>query len=44
VQAERKDGEKLIVEYEGETPINYPGDNSEYSVSGYHYDVKEGKK
>ena len=40
--AERKDGEKLISEYEGETPADYPGNNNEYSVSGYHYDVKEG--
>ena len=40
--AERKDGEALIPEYQGETPANYPGDNSQYSISGYHYDVKEG--
>ena len=39
--AERKDGEKLIPEYQGETPSDYPGNNKEYSVSGYHYDVKE---
>ena len=39
--AERKDGEKLIVEYPGETPTDYPGNNDEYSVSGYHYDTKE---
>jgi hypothetical protein len=39
--AERIDGEKLIVEYQGETPADYPGDNSEYSVSGFHYDNKE---
>jgi len=38
--AERIDGEKLIVEYEGSTPADYPGNNDEYSVSGYHYDVK----
>ena len=38
---ERIDGEKLIVEYKGETPADYPGNNNEYSVSGYHYDVKE---
>lgn len=44
IHGERSDGEKLIVEYEGETPMDYPGNNSEYSVSGYHYDVKEGKK
>jgi hypothetical protein len=39
--AERKDGEKLIPEYSGESPADYPGNNDEYSVSGYHYDVKE---
>jgi len=39
--AERIDGEKLIVEYKGESPADYPGDNSEYSVSGFHYDLKE---
>jgi hypothetical protein len=39
--AERVDGEKLIVEYEGKTPADYPGDNSEYSVSGFHYDIKK---
>lgn len=39
--AERKDGEKLISEYPGTSPSDYPGNNDEYSVSGYHYDVKE---
>jgi len=39
--AERKDGEKLIPEYPGQSPSDYPGNNNEYSVSGYHYDVKE---
>ena len=38
--AERKDGEKLIPEYEGKTPEDYPGNNDEYSVSGYHYDKR----
>lgn len=41
VFAERKDGEKLIPEYEGQSPADYPGDNSQYSISGYHYDIKE---
>ncbi len=41
VYAERKDGEKLIPEYEGQTPNDYPGNNDEYSISGYHYDTKE---
>lgn len=40
IYAERKDGEKLIPEYPGATPKDYPGNNDEYSVSGYHYDVK----
>ena len=31
IQAERKDGEKLIVEYEGTTIEDYPGDNSQYT-------------
>ncbi len=40
VYGERVDGEKLIPEYEGTTPADYPGNNDEYSVSGYHYDTK----
>ena len=36
----RADGERLIPEYEGETPEDYPGNNDEYSVSGYHYDKR----
>ena len=36
--AERIDGEKLIVEYEGDSPEDYPGDNTQYSIAGYHYD------
>jgi len=39
IMAERKDTEKLIVEYEG-TIEDYPGDNSQRSIAGYHYDVK----
>ena len=31
VQAERKDGEKLIVEYEGMSIEDYPGDNRQYT-------------
>ena len=31
IQGERKDGEKLIVEYEGTTIEDYPGDNSQYT-------------
>lgn len=40
VFAERKDGEKLIPEYEGRTPSDYPGNNDEYSVVGWNYDVR----
>ena len=40
VYGERMDGERLISEYEGSTPADYPGNNDEYSVSGYHYDTK----
>ena len=40
VFAERMDGEKLIPEYEGDSPTDYPGNNDEYSISGFHYDIK----
>ena len=40
INASRIDGEKLIVEYEGETPADYPGDASQYSISGYDYGAK----
>ena len=40
IMAERKDTEKLIPEYQG-TIEDYPGDNSQRSIAGYHYDVKE---
>jgi hypothetical protein len=39
--ATRVDGEKLIPEYPGQSPEDYPGNNNEYSISGYHYDIKE---
>ena len=42
VYGTRADGERLISEYEGETPADYPGNNDEYSISGYHYDKKGG--
>ena len=41
IYGERSDGERLIPEYEGESPADYPGNNDEYSVSGYHYDKRE---
>lgn len=37
IQASRIDGEPLIVEYEGETPADYPGSKDQYSISGYDY-------
>jgi len=40
IYAERKDGESLIPEYKGKTPADYPGDNNQYSISGFHYDIK----
>ena len=40
IQAARIDGEKLIVEYEGSTPADYPGDSSQFSISGYDYGAK----
>lgn len=41
IYAERKDGERLIPEYKGNSPKDYPGNNDEYSVSGFHYDRKK---
>ena len=40
VYGERIDTEKLIVEYEGDIE-DYPGDNTERSIVGYHYDKKD---
>lgn len=37
VFAERKDCEKNIPEYEGESPKDYPGDSSQCSVAGWDY-------
>ena len=37
IMAARVDGEKLIVEYEGESPADYPGDPTQFSISGYDY-------
>jgi hypothetical protein len=33
IYAERVDGDKLIPEYEGLTPNDYPGDNDEYNIN-----------
>ena len=38
VYGERTDGERLVSEYEGKSPEDYPGDNTQYSIAGYHYD------
>lgn len=43
VWASRIDGEPLIVEYEGETPADYPGSDTQYSISGYDYDARGDK-
>ena len=40
INASRNDGESLIVEYEGKTPADYPGDASQYSISGHDYGRK----
>jgi len=40
INASRIDGEPLIVEYEGQTPADYPGDSSQFSISGYDYGAK----
>lgn len=43
IHGTRIDGENLIVEYEGQTPADYPGDANQYSVAGWDYDLKGGK-
>jgi hypothetical protein len=40
IHASRIDGEKLIVEYEGQTPADYPGSSKQFSISGYDYDAR----
>ena len=35
-------GPELHVEYEGESPADYPGDQSDHSIAGYHYDKEDG--
>ena len=37
INASRIDGEKLIIEYEGNTPADYPGSPDQFSISGYDY-------
>jgi len=43
INASRIDGDPLIVEYEGETPAEYPGDDKQFSISGYDYDARGNK-
>ena len=40
IHAARIDGDPLIVEYEGATPKDYPGNTDQYSISGYDYDAR----
>ena len=40
VWANRLSDEKLHVEYEGQSPADYPGDNSSFSIAGYDYDKR----
>lgn len=40
IHASRIDGEPLIIEYEGETPADYPGGSRQFSISGYDYDAR----
>ena len=42
VYGERKDVEKNIAEYKGQSPDDYPGDLNHASIAGYHYDVRKG--
>ena len=37
IWASRIDGEPLVVEYEGETPADYPSDSEQFSISGFDY-------
>ena len=34
-------GPPLITEYDGESPADYPGDQSGHSIAGYNYDVRK---
>jgi len=43
VFAERVTKDKLQPEYEGLTPADYPGDNSEYALAGWDYAVHKGE-
>jgi hypothetical protein len=41
IHAARIDGDPLIVEYEGNTPADYPGSDRQYSISGHDYGRKD---
>lgn len=41
INGSRIDGEKLIVEYQGTSPADYPGNYNQYSISGYDYGRNE---
>jgi hypothetical protein len=36
-----RSGPELVVEYDGESPADYPGDQSGHSIAGYTYDKEE---
>lgn len=40
IWAARKYDDKLHVEYKGDTPADYPGDNTRFSIAGYDYDKR----
>lgn len=44
VFAERVTKDQLKVEYEGLTPYDYPGDNSEYALGGWDYARHKGER
>jgi len=43
VWADRKFDDQIHVEYEGESPADYPGDPSRFSIAGYDYDKRKKK-
>ena len=36
-----RSGPELVVEYDGESPADYPGDQSGHSIAGYTYDKED---
>jgi len=43
VWADRKFDDQIHVEYDGESPADYPGDSSRFSIAGYDYDKRKKK-